>query len=162
MNTDNICTLCYCDKMHRYFQRSRPARGVVDHENLPTVVFLTACTKDRRKWLTDAKVHRLLREVWREAQRWHVGRYVLMPDHVHLFACPGEQACQFDAWVKFWKSQISRRVQDPSCRWQKSFVPPQNSDLRGSGRPVCLRANESRSGRFGEISRGMGISRRNL
>jgi len=35
-------------------------------------------------------VHDLLCSVWREATAWLVGRYVIMPDHVHLFAAPGD------------------------------------------------------------------------
>jgi len=104
--------------MAQHFNRARPAQGVLECENLPTLVFLTVCSRNRRKWLANPTVHQLLREVWREANRWRVGPYILMPDHVHLFASPGEETCQFDAWVKFWKSQVSRRLPDSSCRWQ--------------------------------------------
>src|SRR5437870_5293667 len=56
---------------------------------MPTIVFLTVCTKDRRPWLATDETHDLLREVWIASAAWLVGRYVVMPDHVHLFARPG-------------------------------------------------------------------------
>jgi hypothetical protein len=67
--------------MAQHFKRTRPARGVLECENLPTLIFLTVCSKDRRKWLANPTVHRLLREVWREENRWRVGPYVLMLVH---------------------------------------------------------------------------------
>jgi putative transposase len=84
----------------------------------PTIAFLTVCTKDRRPWLATDAVHALLREVWADSSAWLVGRYVLMPDHVHLFAAPGGAGIIFDNWVKYWKSQFSKRHQDPNHRWQ--------------------------------------------
>ena len=64
----------------------------------PTIVFLTVCivgrwgphipSKDRKLWLACDEAHACLRDVWREAGKWPVGRYVLMPDHAHLFCAP--------------------------------------------------------------------------
>jgi REP element-mobilizing transposase RayT len=53
------------------------------------IVFLTVCTKDRRPWLASEEVHQLLRETWQSSTAWLIGRYVVMPDHIHLFATPG-------------------------------------------------------------------------
>ncbi|MBI5495076.1 MAG: hypothetical protein HY904_08605 [Deltaproteobacteria bacterium] len=40
-----------------------------------------------------------------------------MPDHVHLFAAPHQGQHSLDAWVRFWKSQFSKRSGMPG-RWQ--------------------------------------------
>ncbi len=90
--------------------RKRPAGGVHEERNKAVLVFATICTKDRRPWLANPAVHRLLRTVWSEAGDWLVGRYVVMPDHLHLFAAPSFQCkTSFNAWMQFWKSQFTKR-----------------------------------------------------
>ena len=95
-----------------------PHHSLIERHNTPLIVFLTVCTKDRRPWLATDEVHALLRSVWTDASAWLVGRYVLMPDHVHLFAAPGGAGIVFDNWVKYWKSQFSKRHLDVTHRWQ--------------------------------------------
>ena len=68
--------------------RKRPAHGVNFDPGKPTIIFVTVCTKKRRPWLAVPSVHALLREVWTVADVWLVGQYVIMPDHIHLFASP--------------------------------------------------------------------------
>ncbi len=41
---------------------------------------------------------------------WWIGRYVLMPDHVHFFARPASDARPKAGWVGMWKSVSSRRI----------------------------------------------------
>ena len=104
--------------------RKRPVHGVLRSALEPTIVFVTACTKDRVRWLATPGCHELLREIWREAAAWRVGRYVIMPDHVHLFASPADQDVSpfvsLEKWMAFWKSLFSKRKGDPGCRWQSS------------------------------------------
>jgi putative transposase len=99
-------------------QRAHPAHGVARELNKPTIVFLTVCTKGRQRWLASEDVHDLLRSVWSAATAWLVGRYVIMPDHLHLFAGPNGLEIPFDNWVRYWKSQFTRLHNDPSHRWQ--------------------------------------------
>ena len=52
------------------------------------VYFVTACTRQRRPILADDAVARILTDEWRAAEErhgWLVGRYVILPDHVHFF-----------------------------------------------------------------------------
>jgi putative transposase len=106
--------------------RKHPAHGVDFDSDKPTIVFVTVCTKDRQPWLASPGVHNLLREVWIRADAWHVGQYVIMPNHVHLFASPnlrreGEAPAEppsLEAWIRYWKSQFSKRHGDRSHRWQ--------------------------------------------
>lgn len=90
-------------------ERSRPAHGVYRQLNRPTIVFLTVGTKNRRRYLACESVQSLLIEVWQGADAWLVGRYVVMPDHIHLFAGATGSAIAFDNWVRFWKSQFTKR-----------------------------------------------------
>ncbi|MGI8956418.1 MAG: REP-associated tyrosine transposase [Chthoniobacterales bacterium] len=41
---------------------------------------------------------------------WLVGRYVVMPDHVHFFCTPEREAKSFSDFVGAWKRWTSRRI----------------------------------------------------
>jgi REP element-mobilizing transposase RayT len=41
-----------------------------------------------------------------------------MPDHLHLFAAPGARELPFDNWVRFWKSQFTKRSGHTAWAWQ--------------------------------------------
>jgi len=97
--------------------RKHPASGVLHLPHQPTIVFDTVCTRDRIPWLANDDVHELLREVWQEATGWLVGRYVIMPDHIHYFAAATESAIEFKNWVRYWKSQYTKRHQVAEHRW---------------------------------------------
>ena len=90
----------------------------------PVIIFLTVCTKEKKQILARKEIHELLQAVWKEARGWIVGRYVIMPDHVHLFCAPwGEDVPFLEEWVRFWKARASRRWPHPEERplWQRSF-----------------------------------------
>ena len=87
----------------------------------PTIVFVTVCAKDRRAWLATSAVHETLLRVWREGDAWLVGRYVVMPEHIHLFCAPGALDLPLANWVTYWKSRFTRLHGDPSHRWQSGF-----------------------------------------
>jgi len=101
--------------------RKRPTHGVLVSLRHPTIVLVTVCTKNREPWLANEKVHRLLRDIWTEATGWLVGRYVLMPDHLHLFAAPGETDFDLGNWVRYWKSLFTKRYGNPNHRWQTDY-----------------------------------------
>jgi REP element-mobilizing transposase RayT len=102
--------------------RKHPAHGVLIID--PAIVFVTVCTKHRLPWLANATVHRALQQAWGEAQAWLVGRYVIMPDHIHLFAAPSQTSIELDDWIQFWKSAFTKRVRQtasldiPARPWQ--------------------------------------------
>ena len=83
----------------------------------PTIVWLV-CTKGRQPWLNDENVRNRLIQAWRAADAWLVGRYILMPDHLHLFCSPRDLNITLDAWVKYWKSQFSKSAQNLNWKWQ--------------------------------------------
>jgi len=63
-------------------------QSVHERRDVPIIVYLTVCTKRRKPILASAAAHELLRTSRREARSWLVGRYVVMPDHIHLFCAP--------------------------------------------------------------------------
>jgi len=53
-----------------------------------------------------------------------VGRYVIMPDHVHFFAAPqGNDAKTLGQFMSRWKTWTGNRIREvlPSFRWQSEF-----------------------------------------
>ena len=100
--------------------RKRPADGVIVIPNQSTVVYDTVCTKSRSPWLATDVVHQQLREVWTEASAWKVGKYVIMPDHVHYFAAMVNESVKYENWIRFWKSQFTKSHGNHYHRWQSN------------------------------------------
>ena len=98
-------------------KRKHPAHGILYVEGQPTIIFDTVCTKDRRQWLANEEVHRLLQAVWQEADAWLMGRYVIMPDHIHFFVAATDSSIEYENWVKYWKSQFSKQYNKSGKRW---------------------------------------------
>ena len=77
----------------------------------------------------DQPNERVYEELIRFAKKWaeiievHVGQYVLMPDHAHVFlACEGSEA--LSRWVKGIKGVLAadwRRAKMDGPFWQKGF-----------------------------------------
>lgn len=90
-------------------ERTRPAHfPAIEAHNRAIIVFVTICTDKRRLLLANPPVHEHLRAIWNSATDWIVGRYLLMPDHLHLFCAPGKQAAPpLNRWVGFWKSRAA-------------------------------------------------------
>ena len=102
-----------------HHNRSRPAHGVrLDLDPCP-VVFVTVCTKNRTPWLASHDVHARLRTIWSAAEAWRVGRYVVMPDHVHLFCSPGPIDLPLDNSIRYWKSTYARDPVVAGQAWQR-------------------------------------------
>jgi putative transposase len=101
-----------------YMERRHPARGVLEDDSSPTLVFTTVCTRKRKLWLATPQVHSALRAAWLRHNRWIVSAYIIMPDHVHFFAEPNQEPGAFDDWVTCWKRGIARVLKNPELRWQ--------------------------------------------
>ena len=48
------------------------------------IIFVTVCTARRKRILANPAAVATLHRAWRDADDWAVGRYVIMPDHLHL------------------------------------------------------------------------------
>ena len=105
-------------------QRLRPAHpSPVAKPNQSVIIFLTVCTKKRRSLLATNEVHRALQAAWSRATHWLVGRYVIMPDHIHLFCAPGVIPPRpLGLWVRFWKSSLCKALKaEEGTLWQPNF-----------------------------------------
>ena len=118
--------------MYRGESRKHPARqNTVSVGNLGPILHITACTFQRRRILACDETHNLILEAWTQAPEWTVGRYVVMPDHVHLFAAENElQGYPLGQWVAKWKAHVSRLwlFQKDKPIWQRSFWDHQLRD----------------------------------
>jgi putative transposase len=77
------------------------------------IYFVTTCTHDRRQILARDEVAKVLIDEWSAAHGrhgWAVGRYVIMPDHVHFFGRPERDGKGLSEFVGFWKSYTSRKI----------------------------------------------------
>ena len=90
-------------------ERKYPARRMLDESgNRSNLVFVTVCTNRRKTILDKPDVHELLKAMWCAGSHWLVGRYILMPDHLHLFCAPAMAAPgNVRDWVAFWKSRAA-------------------------------------------------------
>jgi len=96
----------------------------LEFSNQTTVIFLTMCVEKRRPLLARAEIVALLLDCWREADHWLVGRWVAMPDHLHLFCAPAmAPATPVASWARFWRSQVTRRwpYRNETPIWQCDF-----------------------------------------
>ena len=92
------------------------------------VYFVTTCVADRRSFLANATAHAILREEWmglRDRHGWAVGRYVVMPDHVHVFLAAELDAKPLTVAMGRWKEWTAKRLAAkagvPSPLWQPEF-----------------------------------------
>lgn len=82
--------------------------------------FLTLCVADRNPVIAIKHVHQRFVDFIRESPQrygWRVECYVLMPDHLHLFARSAHSDVTLGAWIKALKAMLARR----EFRWQAGF-----------------------------------------
>ncbi len=95
----------------------------------PPIYFVTTCVKDRRALLANDNVAAILIDELRGARErhgWRVGRFVIMPDHLHLF-CTGDGSSserplsRFIGSFKQWTAKRIVATGVPGPIWQKQF-----------------------------------------
>lgn len=106
---------------NHHFHRSRPAHHppILRH-NTATILLVTVCTRGRRDILAAAAERDALVNSWREADRWVVGYYLIMPNHVHVFcgpACWNRESIQ--RWVGYWKRLVGNAMPELNRVFQK-------------------------------------------
>ncbi len=83
--------------------------------------FITVCVANRsQKPLANDAVHTRLRQFLHNSAAhydWWAGRYVLMPDHLHLLVTPGVAAVPRGEWMKALKAIVA----DRTFKWQTGF-----------------------------------------
>jgi putative transposase len=90
------------------------------------VYYITACSYRRKNILACPVVHESFIRFSLNAANHGigVGRYVIMPDHIHLFAAFGPESPSLSSWMKSRKNAISKSLTMATVRaphWQKGF-----------------------------------------
>ena len=120
----------------------------------PTIQFVTLCTQDREPILANDAVHKTIVEAWKIADHWLVGRYVIMPDHIHLFVAPASiESLSLQKWMAYWRAHASQHWPNPqeSPIWQRDYwdrVLRSNESYDAKWEYVC--ANPVRAGLVSE------------
>jgi putative transposase len=93
----------------------------LEAHNRPIIIFVTTCTAKRRPILASPSTHDAILAAWAEASAWLVGRYVIMPDHIHLFCAPNAlEVPPLERWMRFWKSLATRNLKAKAGSvWQR-------------------------------------------
>lgn len=96
------------------------------HFQRSPIYFVTTCTNERRRILSEASLHARLIEFGKEGSAhgaW-LGAYVVMPDHLHVFVVIDDRRLPLSTWMKSLKNILSAVLRErhiPSPHWQKGF-----------------------------------------
>ena len=92
------------------------------------IYLVTVCAAERQKVFNRPPAAGILLSAWRaapEVHGWLVGRYVVMPDHVHFFAMPQADAKSLSEFMRDWKKWTARRMIELQMAsapvWQPEF-----------------------------------------
>lgn len=117
--------------------KRRPQRLEIIFSRDP-VYFVTFCTRNRQR-IPDLKKAQAALEAYAsrgiEEFGSALGRYVIMPDHIHLFVC-GDVEFVLSKWVAGLKRTISKALRLSGEFWQPTFFDH------------ILRSEESYSGKW--------------
>jgi putative transposase len=88
--------------------------------------FVTLCTFARKPLLAQLTAHAAFTLFCQNGAAYgaYVGRYVLMPDHLHLFVSFAQEGVSLSDWVKSLKNALSkswRLAGITAPHWQKGF-----------------------------------------
>ena len=88
----------------------------------PPLYFITFNTHRRRKLLANEHVHAAFVAFANSGKKTGlaIGRYVLMPDHVHFFA-RGSDDCLLSQSIRLLKRYLSKSVAASPPHWQRGF-----------------------------------------
>jgi putative transposase len=104
----------------------RPPRLSRLFDTVRPFYFVTFNTYDRQRFLARPEVHEAFRMFCSKAQRHGVavGRYVIMPDHVHLFAAFPVAGIALPRWIQSLRTVMGKRLlllEIHKPHWQEGF-----------------------------------------
>ena len=99
-----------------------PRLDIIFQKYDPPLFFVTFNTHHRRRLLANAQVNNELVAFAKsgEQRAIAVGRYVIMPDHIHIFVS-GHQDFLLTQWVRLLKRALSKVISQSHPHWQKGF-----------------------------------------
>jgi len=140
--------------VQRVFKDKPPRLDLIFQRFNAPVYFVTFNTHTRTSLLAKPEIHEAFIKYCRRAADFHVGvgRYVLMPDHIHLFVCFGVGCTTtLSEWIKGLKRKLDRVLLSMSREPVKlpgqklfSFWQPGFHDR-------LLRNNESYAAKWGYV-----------
>ena len=106
--------------------RHRPPRIDRLHPGVQPFYFVTFNTRARARLLADPGVHAAFRQFCLRAgdHGAAVGRYVIMPNHIHVFVMMPREGLRLEAWVKSLKSVLGKVLAEHGAakpHWQEGF-----------------------------------------
>lgn len=111
-------------------------------DNRSVILFVTVCAKERRHIFDNPAAAACIVRAWEENLEWVVGRYVIMPDHVHFCCAPGAWPMpSFHGWMAKWKAQVSRTFPGrgafiaPDGSGRGAFIAPGRDEGTRQARP---------------------------
>jgi putative transposase len=114
----------------RFPKRKHMRRLDEIHPYIKRMIYLiSVCSDGRRPILANLLVHDILvAELRAQARKsgWLVGRYVVMPDHVHFLCAPKTEAAEtgLSDFIKRWKGACTaryRKLDNADRLWQREF-----------------------------------------
>jgi putative transposase len=109
-------------------RRSLPHHSPHDKVNQSIVIYVTVNVEKRREILNRSDAVKTILDAWEVANHWRVGRYVIMPDHIHFFCGPAIlPITPLKRWMEFWRFTATRHWPRPDEKpiWQKDFFDRQ-------------------------------------
>ena len=90
------------------------------------IYFVTVCTAHRQKLLATEAIQKALNSFAERGPNYGawIGAYVLMPDHLHLFAAIDDERINLARWMKALKGTLSSELRSAGYAppyWQKGF-----------------------------------------
>ena len=83
----------------------------VKRHNTPVVVFVTFAVQPRGDFLANDAFQAAFTGACVDADAWSVGRFMIMPDHVHLFCAPAkEPRIAIKRWSGYLKERVTKRL----------------------------------------------------
>jgi len=118
------------------------------------VFFVTTCTKGRKPILSNSRAVDVLKDEWKKAlshHGWKVGRYVVMPDHIHFFCLATNTAKPMKDFMgpfKEWTAKrISKELGVEMPMWQAEFFDHVlRKDEAYASKAEYMRQNPARAG----------------
>ena len=109
--------------------KGKPPRLSLIHIDQP-LYFVTFCTLHRRPWLANNPRHEALKNYCLHGVDHNVGvgRYVIMPDHVHLFV-QGDMEFDLGVWQPGFFDHILRSDESYAQKWDYVRENPVRANL---------------------------------
>jgi REP-associated tyrosine transposase len=113
-------------RLQRQFPK-RPPRLEFLYSSIRPFYFVTFNTHDRTYLLARDEIHHAFRSFCERAQEHDiaVGRYVIMPDHIHLFVAFSMTGLTLSDWIGTLRTILGKellRLGSQKPHWQEGFI----------------------------------------